>query len=63
MISAHQADEVEKMCDRVIILAEGQMIDDLSVGEILRKSPSVEDYFLRRMREYKTEIPGKGGVL
>lgn len=63
LISAHQADEVEKMCDRVILLAEGQIIDNLTVAEILRRSPSVEDYFMRRLREYKSEIQGKGGVL
>ncbi|MGI5875101.1 MAG: ABC transporter ATP-binding protein [Bacillota bacterium] len=56
LVSSHQADEIEKMCDRVIIIYEGALIEDISTEDALRLSPTLEDYFLMRVRE------AKGGV-
>ena len=62
LVSSHQADDIEKVCDRVIIIYDGALIDDVSVEEALRRSPSLEDYFLMRIRAEKTgTMPGKGG--
>ena len=62
LVSSHQVDDIEKVCDRVIIIYDGALIDDVSVEEALRRSPSLEDYFLMRIRAEKTgTMPGKGG--
>lgn len=50
LVSGHQADEIEKLCDRVVILSDGRLIDDIAVSEALRFSPSLEDYFLQKIR-------------
>ena len=61
-ISCHQADDLERMCDRVIIIYEGALIEDISVDEALKRSPSLEDYFLMRIRSEKHTGSAKGGV-
>lgn len=62
LISGHQADEIEKMCDRVVILYDGALVDDVSVDDALRLSPTLEDYFLMRIRDEKAVGLPKGGV-
>ncbi|MBR5329372.1 MAG: ABC transporter ATP-binding protein [Firmicutes bacterium] len=57
LVSSHQADEIEKMCDRVVIIYEGALVDDVTVEEALRLSPSLEDYFLMRVRSEKGGAP------
>lgn len=62
LVSSHQADDLERMCDRVIIIYEGALIEDISVEEALKRSPSLEDYFLMRVRSEKHPGAVKGGV-
>lgn len=62
LVSSHQADDLERMCDRVIIIYEGALIEDISVEEALKRSPSLEDYFLMRVRSEKHPGAMKGGV-
>ena len=62
LVSSHQADDLERMCDRVIIIYEGALIEDISVDEALKRSPSLEDYFLMRVRSEKHPGAVKGGV-
>ena len=63
LVSGHQADEIEKMCDRVVILHEGRLVDDIAMEDALRRSPSLEDYFLMRVRGEKEGFSPKGGDL
>ena len=53
LVSGHRADEIERMCHRVIILYEGELIDSVSIEEVLRRSPTLEDYFLEKVRTRK----------
>lgn len=62
LVSSHQADDLERMCDRVIIIYEGELIEDIPVEEALKRSPSLEDYFLMRIRSEKHGGLTKGGV-
>ncbi len=62
LVSSHQADDLERMCDRVIIIYEGELIEDIPVEEALKRSPSLEDYFLMRVRSEKHSGLTKGGV-
>lgn len=62
LVSSHQADDIEKMCDRVVIIYEGALVDDISVEAALRLSPTLEDYFLMRIRDEKSPVLSKGGA-
>ena len=53
LVSGHRADELERLCHRVLILCEGELIDDVAIEEVLRLSPSLEDYFLEKVRSRK----------
>lgn len=53
LVSSHQADDIEKMCNRVIIIYEGKLIDDVTVEDALRLSPNLEDYFLMKIKAEK----------
>lgn len=61
LVSSHQADDIEKMCSRVIIIYEGNLIDDVSVEDALRLSPSLEDYFLMKIKAEKNFAAMEGG--
>lgn len=63
LVSSHQADDIERMCNRVIIIYEGDLIDDVSVEDALRFSPTLEDYFLMKIRaEKNVGAAMKGGA-
>lgn len=62
LVSSHQADDIERMCNRVIIIYEGNLIDDVSVEDVLRLSPTLEDYFLMKIKAEKNgTATQKGG--
>lgn len=62
LVSSHQADDIERMCNRVIIIYEGDLIDDVLVEDALRLSPSLEDYFLMKIKAAKNGVAlQKGG--
>lgn len=47
--SSHELSEVSKMCDRIILIDEGKVIQEKSMEEILKKEQeegSLEDYFI-----------------
>jgi len=47
--SSHELSEVSKMCDRIILIDEGKVIQEKSMEEILKKEQeegSLEDYFV-----------------
>ena len=45
-----------KMCSHVLVLYEGEMISFDTKEEALRLHPSLEDYFLDKVREKKGPV-------
>lgn len=56
IISGHIAPEIEKLCTRTAIISEGEIIADESIDRILELYPSMEDFFLARIRERRGSI-------
>ena len=53
LVASHLASEIEKMCTHVLVLHEGEMLSYDTREEALRLHPSLEDYFLARVRDKK----------
>lgn len=53
LVASHLAAEIEKMCDKVLVLYEGEMLSFDTKEEALRLNPSLEDYFLAKVRDKK----------
>lgn len=51
LVSSHLVHEMELTCSRIGILSEGELIATGTVQDLLQKHPSLEDYFIRRVRE------------
>lgn len=49
VINSHILSEIEKFCDRVAILHEGNLLDFLKVSSILEKG-TLEDYFYQKIK-------------
>lgn len=56
LVSSHLASEIEKMCDKVLVLYEGEMLSFDTKEEALRLHPSLEDYFLAKVRDKKGSV-------
>ena len=56
IISGHIAPEIEKLCTRTAIISEGEIIADESMERILELYPSMEDFFLAKIRERRGSI-------
>lgn len=50
VISTHILSLVEKLCNRIVIIKNGSLVDDAQVPDIL-KEQSVEDYFYKKYRD------------
>lgn len=50
LVSSHVLSEVERVCDRVIILHEGKVVASGSTAEIVGDEESLEDAFVRLVR-------------
>ncbi|MDL2273941.1 ATP-binding cassette domain-containing protein [Oscillospiraceae bacterium OttesenSCG-928-G22] len=55
-ISSHLAAEIEKTCNKVAVVHEGEMLSFDTVEEALRLNPSLEDYFLNKVREKRGAV-------
>ena len=53
LVASHLASEIEKMCTKVLVLYEGEMLSFDTKEEALRLNPTMEDYFLSKVREKK----------
>ena len=51
LISSHMSGEIEKTCNRIGVMYNGEMIEQTSTEEALRLHPSVEDYFLSVIKD------------
>ena len=56
LVASHLASGIEKMCSHVLVLYEGEMISFDTKEEALRLHPSLEDYFLDKVREKKGPV-------
>ncbi|MBR2490876.1 MAG: ABC transporter ATP-binding protein, partial [Ruminiclostridium sp.] len=56
LVASHLASEIEKMCSKVMVLYEGEMLSCDSKEEALRLNPSLEDYFLAKVRDKKGSV-------
>jgi len=56
LVASHLASEIEKMCSHVLVLHEGEMLSFDTREEALRLHPSLEDYFLTKVREKKGSV-------
>lgn len=56
LVSSHLAGEIEKTCNRVAIIHEGDLVDSCTMQEALTYNPTLEDYFLTVIKENRGEI-------
>ena len=55
LLTTHYLEEAENLCDRVLLIKEGQKIVEGTVDEIIKKSPynNLEEAYLWYMGEEK----------
>lgn len=51
LISSHIAAEIEKTCNKVAVLHEGEMLAFDKMEDALMRSPTLEDYYLEKVRD------------
>lgn len=56
LISSHLAGEIEKTCNKVAVIHEGELITMCSMDEALMYHPSLEDYFLSAVKEKRGNL-------
>ncbi len=56
LISSHMAGEIEKTCNKVAVIYEGEIISQATTEDALRLHPSMEDYFLSIVKDRRGEI-------
>lgn len=56
IISGHIASEIEKLCTRAAVIYEGEIIAHESIEKILSLYPSMEEFFLNKVRERRGSI-------
>ena len=47
LISSHLLSEVERLCDRLVVLKEGRVVGQGSIQEVVREGEELEDAFIR----------------
>ncbi|MGN0106097.1 MAG: ABC transporter ATP-binding protein [Hominilimicola sp.] len=56
LISSHMASEIEKTCNKVAVMYEGELIAQAATEDALRLHPSMEDYFLGVVKEKRGDF-------
>lgn len=56
LIASHLASELEKVCNKVCVIHDGEMIDFTDLDSALELNPTLEDYFLRKIRDKRGDI-------
>ncbi|MDO4552251.1 MAG: ATP-binding cassette domain-containing protein [Bacillota bacterium] len=56
LIASHLAPELEKTCTKVAVIHEGELLSFETMEEALRLNPSLEDYFLSRVKDRRGSI-------
>ncbi len=47
LLSTHVMQEVDKMCNRVVIINKGKIVDDRYISEIKKKNIDLEEHFIK----------------
>lgn len=50
IISSHIVESMEKLCNRILIIKQGQIIDDLDNHKLRESGIDLEDYFLEKIK-------------
>lgn len=56
LIASHLAPELEKQCNKVAIIHEGALLSFDTLEESLKFNPTLEDYFLARVKEVRGSV-------
>ena len=56
LISSHLAGEIEKMCNKVAVMYEGELLSFDTMEQALRLNPTLEDFFLAKVKEKRGKI-------
>lgn len=56
LVSSHIAAELEKTCNKVAVIHEGEMLSFETIDEALKFHPSLEDYFLTKVKEKRGSV-------
>lgn len=56
LVSSHLANEIEKTCNKVAVIHEGELIEFITMDEALKLNPTLEDYFLGIVKEKRGNI-------
>lgn len=56
LISSHLATEIEKICNKVVVIHEGELVNMSTMEEALEYVPTLEDYFLNAIKEKRGSI-------
>lgn len=55
--SSHNLNEVESLCDRVIILHKGHIVDEQRIVDLIQHTGSIEEHFIRVIENVETPNP------
>lgn len=50
LISSHIIESMEKLCDRVLIIQSGSIVDDIDVKKLQNRHVDLEEYFLKKIQ-------------
>lgn len=56
LIASHLAPEIEKTCNKVAVVHEGELLSFETMGEALRLNPTLEDYFLSKVKDKRGSV-------
>ncbi len=56
LLSTHIMQEVEAVCDRVVILNKGKIVADGAVGSLLRKAAALQSYFIEIKEKVSEDV-------
>ena len=56
LISSHISGELEKMCNKIAVIYEGELVSIDTIDDALKFNPSLEDYFLTRVKDRKGDV-------
>lgn len=56
LISSHIASELEKVCNKVAVVHQGELLSFESVEKALEFNPTLEEYFLSKIKEKRGSI-------
>ena len=56
LISSHLASEIEKTCNRIGVMDEGELLETAYMGDALRDYGSVEAYYLNVLQRHRRQV-------